>query len=108
MGRGVGARSKKAFHVLKDGSQWSCLQDLHHVVVKYLSDTRQIALGTWMKSSIVLNSFFINERFINEPSNINSFYERFFVHGFCYVLPLLHLHGAKRDCWPQWCHQSAG
>ena len=40
---------------------------------------------------------------------MNSFYERFFVHRFCYVLPLLRLHGAEDDgCSAQWCHQSSG
>ena len=56
-----------------------------------------------MKSSIVHNSFFIYERFIYEPLIMNSFYERFFVHRFCYVLPLLRLRGAQHDaCWAQW------
>ena len=39
---------------------------------------------------------------------MNSFYERFFVHTFCYVLPLLRLHGAEHDaCSAHWCHQSS-
>ena len=40
---------------------------------------------------------------------MNSFYERFFVHRFCYVLPSLPLDGAEHDaCSAQWCHQSSG
>ena len=40
---------------------------------------------------------------------MNSVHERFFVHTFCNVLPLLRLHGAKHDCCPaQWYHPSSG
>ena len=67
------------------------------------------ALCTCKKSSIVHNSFFIYERFTYERWIMNSFYERYFVHKFCYVLPLLRLHGAEHDgCSPLWCHVSSG
>ena len=67
------------------------------------------AIGTCMKSSIVHNPFFINERFIYEPCIMNSFFERFFVQRFCYVLPLRRPHGVEHDaCSAQWCHQSSG
>ena len=40
---------------------------------------------------------------------MNNFYESFFVHVFCYVLPFLRLHGAEHDaCSAEWCHQSSG
>ena len=40
---------------------------------------------------------------------MNSFYERFFVHRFCYVLPFLRLDEAEHDAWSaQWCLQSSG
>ena len=39
---------------------------------------------------------------------MNTFYECFSVCNFCYVLPLLRLHGGKHDgCSAEWCHQSS-
>ena len=39
---------------------------------------------------------------------MNSFYERFFGHRFCYVLPSLRLHGAEYDAGSaEWCRQSS-